>query len=197
MPNPNFPAELGSIPYEAVIGGPLNAAVEANAQASQVATQFISDVGFVTDEVEGTTEPVMVTFSYEKTVVDDEGNESTESFDLSVPLLLMLHVPYFEVEEVTIDFNVRLNSVQTFAASSKFNIDSSASGSVGFLFGRAKFSVNTSYQRQTSRGEKVERTYEQKVHVRAGSIEAPEGVKKLLGVLEEVITEEPQAGAPA
>lgn len=28
MPNPNFPGELGSIPYSTIIGGPLNAAVE-------------------------------------------------------------------------------------------------------------------------------------------------------------------------
>lgn len=196
MPNPNFPAELGSIPYEAVIGGPLNAAVAANAQASQVATQFIREVAFTTDETDGSTEPVTVTFSYEKSVIDEDGNEAIERFTLTVPLLLMLHVPYFEVNEVTIDFNVRLHSVQTFQVSDKFGINAEVSGKHGWLTGHVKFKVGASYQRNSSRGEKIERTYDQKVHVQARSIEAPAGVTALLGVLEEVITEEPQ-GTPS
>lgn len=190
MPNPNFPAELGNIPYESVIGGPLNAAVEANARASMTAAQFIRTVGFTTDD-SGNEVPVMVEFNYEKQVIDANGNETTERFNMTVPLLLLTHVPYFEVDNVTIDFHAKLNSLQKYATSSEFAVDSSIKGKQGWLTGHVKFSVNVSYQRQSHRQQQIERTYDQQVHVEAGSIESPEGVKKLLGVLEETITEEP------
>jgi hypothetical protein len=192
MADPNFPAETGQHSVRNRHRGPLNAAVTANANASQTAAQFIREVGFTTDE-DGNSAPVMIDFSYEKRTVAEDGAESSRQFKLSVPLLLLLHVPYFEVNTMTIDFNVKLNSVQTYQVNDQFAVDASLQAKHGWLTGHVKFSVNTSYQRQSQRGEKVERSYDQRVHVAAGSVEPPEGVKKLLGVLEETITERPQA----
>lgn len=203
MPNPNFPGELGNIPYEAVIGAPLNAAVVANAKASQTAAEFIKEVGFkqsdddlFTGFFDSPDEPVYVTFHYRKEIIDDDGASREQTFEMRVPLLLLLHVPYFEVENVTIDFNVKLNSIHKYAVSSEFEYDFEAGQESGFsLFGAIQsnnhWNVNTSYKRKSARGQEVERTYDQSVHVEAGSIEAPEGVKKLLGVLEQTITENP------
>lgn len=192
MPNPNFPGELGSIPYETIIGGPLNAAVEANADASMTAAKFIQDVGFqeADDGWESSRKPVYVTFSYKKTVIDDEsGAESTKEFEMRVPLLLLVNIPYFEVSRVTVDFNVKLNSVQTYATSSKFDIDSEVKGKQGWFTGNVKWKVSASYQKQKSQSQKIERTYDQSVHVEAESVEPPTGVTRVFDVLEETITE--------
>jgi hypothetical protein len=192
MPNPNFPGELGSIPYETIIGGPLNAAVEANADASMTAAKFIQDVGFqdADDDWESSRKPVYVTFSYKKTVIDDEsGAESTKEFEMRVPLLLLVNIPYFEVSRVTVDFNVKLNSVQTYATSSKFDIDSEVKGKQGWFTGNVKWKVSASYQKQKSQSQKIERTYDQSVHVEAESVEPPTGVTRVFDVLEETITE--------
>ncbi|WP_049937508.1 DUF2589 domain-containing protein [Haloplanus natans] len=192
MPNPNFPGELGSIPYGTIIGGPLNAAVEANADASMTAAKFIQDVGFqdAADDWESSRKPVYVTFSYKKTVIDDEsGAESTKEFEMRVPLLLLVNIPYFEVSRVTVDFNVKLNSVQTYATSSKFDIDSEVKGKQGWFTGNVKWKVSASYQKQKSQSQKIERTYDQSVHVEAESVEPPTGVTRVFDVLEETITE--------
>jgi hypothetical protein len=192
MPNPNFPGELGSIPYETIIGGPLNAAVEANADASMTAAKFIQDVGFqeADDDWESSRKPVYVTFSYKKTVIDDEsGAESTKEFEMRVPLLLLVNIPYFEVSRVTVDFNVKLNSVQTYATSSKFDIDSEVKGKQGWFTGNVKWKVSASYQKQRSQSQKIERTYDQSVHVEAESVEPPTGVTRVFDVLEGTITE--------
>jgi len=195
MPNPNFPAELGNIPYQSIIGGPLTAAVKANTDASEAAAQFIKEVGFTEDE-NGEKSPRMVEFSYEKEVIDEESGESTlKSHTITIPFLLLTNVPYFEVEQVTVDFNVKLNSIQTYEASDEFNLDVENKGKQGWFTGRTEWSVNSSYQRKTSRSQEVERTYDQQVHVEAGSVEAPEGVKKLLGVLEQTIVEVPEDSA--
>jgi hypothetical protein len=192
MPNPNFPGELGSIPYETIIGGPLNAAVEANADASMTAAKFIQDVGFqeAEDDWESERRPVYVTFSYKKKVVDEtSGAETTKEFEMRVPLLLLVNIPYFEVSKVTVDFNVKLQSVQTYATSSKFDIDSEVKGKQGWFTGNVKWKVSASYQRQKSQSQKIERTYDQSVHVEAESVEPPTGVTRVFDVLEETITE--------
>ena len=192
MPNPNFPGELGSIPYGAVIGGPLNAAVEANAEASMTAAKFIQDVGFEQsdDGWESEDKPIYVTFHYKKEVVDPESGESSEEeFDLKIPLLLLLNIPYFEVSKVTIDFNVKLNSIEKFATSSKFNVESEVKGKQGWLTGNVKWRVGVSYQRQKSQSQKIERQYDQNVHVEALGVDPPEGVTRLFDILEGTITE--------
>jgi hypothetical protein len=195
MPNPNFPAELGNIPYQSIIGGPLIAAVKANTDASEAAAQFIKDVGFTEGE-NGEKSPRMVEFSYEKEVIDEESGDSTlKSHTITIPFLLLTNVPYFEVEQVTVDFNVKLNSLQTYEVSDEFNLEVENKGKQGWFTGRTEWSVNSSYQRKSSRSQEVERTYDQQVHVQAGSVEAPEGVKKLLGVLEQTIVEVPEGSA--
>lgn len=192
MPNPNFPGELGSIPYSTIIGGPLNAAVEANADASMTAAKFIQDVGFEQsdDSWDSSQKPVYVTFSYKKNVLDESsGEETTKEFEMRVPLLLLVNIPYFEVSKVTIDFNVKLNSVQSFETSSQFDVESSVKGKQGWLTGNVKWKVSTSYQKQKSRSQKVERTYDQNVHVEAESVEPPSGTARVFDVLEETIVE--------
>jgi hypothetical protein len=192
MPNPNFPGELGSIPYSTIIGSPLNAAVEANADASMTAAKFIQDVGFQEspDTWTSSQKPVYVTFSYKKQVIDETtGEETTKEFEMRVPLLLLVNIPYFEVSQVTIDFHVKLNSVQAFETSSQFDIESTVKGKQGWLTGNVKWKVSTSYQKQKSRSQKVERTYDQSVHVEAESVEPPSGTTRVFDVLEETITE--------
>lgn len=194
MPNPDFTAELASIPYEHVIGEPLRAAVEANASASQTAAEYIMELGF-TEPIVGNQKPVMVDFSYSKQVIDDvSGDEVTEDHVMSVPLLLLLHIPYFEVENVTIDFNVKLNSVDSYARSSQFGVDFSrdaeAGFDVGFVNGKTRSSVNIGYQSSTRRGKEIKRTYDQRVRVEAGSIEPPEGASRVLTALETAITDD-------
>lgn len=194
MPNPDFTAELATIPYEHVIGEPLRAAVEANASASQTAAEYIMKLGF-TDPIVGDQEPVMVDFSYTKQVIDEvSGEEVSEEHVMSVPLLLLLHIPYFEVETVTIDFNVKLNSVESYGRSSQFEIDYSSEKeggvNLGFVNGKTKSSVNIGYQFSTRRGKEVKRSYDQRVHVEAGSIEPPEGATRVLTALETAITDD-------
>ena len=194
MPNPDFPSELATIPYEHVIGEPLRAAVEANASASQTAAEYIMKLGF-TDPVVGDQEPVMVDFTYNKRVIDDvSGDEVSEEHVMSVPLLLLLHVPYFEVETVIVDFNVKLNSVDSYARSSQFEIDFSKEKEggldLGFLNGKTKSSVNIGYQTSTRRGKEVKRSFDQRVRVEAGSIEPPEGAARVLTALETAITDD-------
>lgn len=72
MPNPG--QELSSIDFESMLGGPLVAVVNAQAQAAMSTVNFIKEVGFkktTTDQDPSATEtgdPIYVTFKYSKEV---------------------------------------------------------------------------------------------------------------------------------
>lgn len=205
--------ELSSIDFESMLGGPLSAVVNAQAQAAMSSVTFIKEVGFEPK----TTNPVYVEFKYPKEVspylppveeeLDDEGEVVTpareaqaavwEEMTLTVPILTMLPIPFIRVEETTIDFNAKINSITTKEQSKDFGVKASAQASVGWGFGKASMKVSTSYQSKSRSGSETKRTYSMAVHIRAVQDEMPAGMDRLLGILEDAIKSEPTAAAQA
>ena len=189
--------ELSSINFESMIGGPLSAVIKAQTQAAVTSVDFIKAVGFDADDQGNVTGPTMVTFSYDKPgeSTDENGVVTFEvkKFNLTVPFLTMLPVPFIRIEETTIDFNAKITSVQESAAASKFGIAAELKAKAGWGWGSASLKVNTSYQRSTSSSQKVARTYSLAIHVRAVQDELPAGTERLLSILENVIEETPAA----
>lgn len=177
--NADFAAELGSIDFATIIGGPLNACVTAQANASISTVSFINEVGF--DEEGGSKKLRMTEFKYKKSVPDESNPNIMKQVDteISVPFIALLNIPSFRIETCEIDFNVKLNSTYTKDTSSEFGIKAGASGK----FGPVKFNVDVSYKRTSSTGIKVEKEYSLGVKVRATNDEMPAGLEKVLGLL--------------
>lgn len=176
--NADFAAELGSIDFDKLIGGPLNACVTAQTNASVATVNFIKEVGFTEDK-----KLVMVDFSHSKLVPDPDDSTKTisEEVKLSVPLISILNIPSLRIENVTIDFNVKLNSVYSRDVSDKVGVNASVSAG----WGPVKMKVSASYQRSSSTGIKVEKEYSMNVKVVATNDEMPAGLEKVLGILAE------------
>jgi hypothetical protein len=288
MPNPG--QELASINFEAMLGGPLVAVVNAQAQAAISSVNFIKEVGFKKAASSGeqspqSTEvgdPIYVTFKYPKEVapfqpaatatfsvnvtnggsgytsaptvavtggggsnatatavvngagqvveirVTDQGTGYTtapsiaitggggtgaaatavftaartaqpaqfQEMKLEVPILTMLPIPYIRIENTTIDFNAKINSVEYTKTDTNLKIDSQLEAKAGWLWGSARLKVSTSYQRSTQQGVNVERTYSMGVHIQAVQDEIPAGMERILGILEDAIKAQP-FNAPA
>lgn len=177
--------ELSSIDFESMIGGPLNAVIRAQAQSAQTSVDFIKAVGFNEDDGQ----PTMVSFKYMKNIEDDEGEVTPQEYELSVPILTMLPIPFIRVEETTIDFNAKINSVResTTSNSSELNAALEAKGGWGPV--SVKVSASYSQKKSTTSSSKVERTYSMAIHVRAVQDELPAGTEKLLNILENNIQE--------
>ena len=285
--------ELSSIDFESMLGGPLRAVVNAQAQAAMTSVNFIKSVGFkpVLDSdgnpVMGQVgEPIYVTFKYPKEVapyqpaieaaitgititnggsgydassppavtitggggsgasatavvtggvvteitLSSPGTNYTSAptvtiaappagggassatatagfrapqpavaaqfaeMKLEVPILTMLPIPFIRIEETTIDFNAKINSVEETKTDSSFKIDASLDVKLKYAFVSAKLKVNTSYQKNTSSGTKVDRTYSMAVHIRAVQDEMPAGTERILGILEDAIRSTPVEG---
>jgi len=172
-PSTNLTSELNNIDFRKMIGGPLQAAVDAQVASSLATVNFINAVGFETAE-DGKKTLVMVDFSHTRKDVDAEGNEVNKEIAIRVPLLAMLPIPSLRIEHVIIDFKVKSSKV-----SDKLGVSVSAGGG----FGPVNFKVSASYERQTSTGVEVKKEYALTVNVKAVQDEIPAGLEKILNML--------------
>ncbi|MEK9136673.1 MAG: DUF2589 domain-containing protein [Bacteroidota bacterium] len=286
MPTPG--QELGSIPFELMLGGPLIACVNAQAQAAMSAVNFIKEVGFKKlpvpagedgqdSEQAKTGDPIYVTFKYPKEVSPftpaipasftlsvtaagtgyttaptvtitggggtgaagtatisgggavtgltlttpgtgytsaptigftgggGTGATATATFipavpaqaavfqvmQLEVPILTMLPIPYLRIEDVTIDFNAKIDSVEYQKIDTSLAIDTKLEVKQRWTGGSVKLNVSVAYKRNTQQGESVQRTYSMAVHIKAEQGEMPAGMQKVLDILESNMRSQP------
>ncbi|WGH74334.1 DUF2589 domain-containing protein [Tenacibaculum tangerinum] len=201
---PNLVPELNSLDFNVYVGGPLQAAIQAQTAASMATVNFIKEVGFEKDNDPATPDELRyVDFNYKKSVpnphlgktsqqLSDEGlppstdvssNFIESEIEIKVPFLTMLTIPSIRIDEVNIDFNARLTSTETRNVSSEF----AASAELGINYKIVNFKASASYKRNSSQGVKIEKTYNLGVKVRAVNDELPEGLSRILNMLEDSI----------
>lgn len=171
---------LSSIPFSNLIGGPLTATVQAQAQAAQTCIEFIEKVGFDPAPQGSTVRPVKeVEFKYKKTAADG----TTKDFVLSVPILAIVPIPYLRVDEVLIDFSAKLSDMVNEESTSSFG----ANASFSYGWGPCKFRGSASYKNDKSSKSSSTQDYSMSVKVRAVQAEIPGGMQKILDMLEAAV----------
>ncbi len=110
---------LQSLPFGTIIGGPLQACVEAQTNAAQATWKFIQEVGLTKDE-NGAARATYVSFSYRK-----NGREAT----MNIPLLTIVPIPFIAIDTVNISFKANLKSVDSEVRKEK---DTSTDNTAGF-----------------------------------------------------------------
>lgn len=129
-----------------------------------------------------------------------------EEMQLEVPILTMMPIPFIRVEEGEIDFNAKITSMEykrvgtemKFGRSSSMtnkntNKNYSFAGSLNFNenINTVKLNSNFSFSRNTRQGHKIDKTFHMGVKIKVSQDEIPEGMEKLLGILEGAITATP------
>ncbi|MDJ0509197.1 MAG: DUF2589 domain-containing protein [Crocosphaera sp.] len=172
---------LQGIPFSSLIGGPLQAAIDAQAQSANTTIDFIQKVGLK----DGKTVPV-------EFVYYADGREAK----LIVPLLTILPIPYLAVDEVAIDFKANINASSSTYQEDTASSATSGSGSAEVKVGWGLFSAKANFQASYSSKKDSKATKESKysveytmdVHVHAGQDSMPAGLAKVLNILEGSIT---------
>jgi hypothetical protein len=105
----------------------------------------------------------------------------------------MLPIPYLRINQVTIDFNAKIDSVEYQKIDTSLNVDASLAAQATWGWGSAKLNVSVAYKRDTEEGNSVNRTYSMVVHIEAGQDDMPKGMEKILDILEGNIRSQPSA----
>jgi Protein of unknown function (DUF2589) len=179
-PSTDHVSELNNIDFRKMIGGPLQAAVDAQVASSLATVDFINTVGFTEkDTSTGKRDLVMVDFTHTRKEVDATGAVVPKEIFIRVPLLAMLPIPSLRIEHVIIDFNVKLNSVESSSTSTQLGVNAEVKGG----WGPVSFKVSASFQRRTATNVEVKKEYALNVNVKAVQDEIPAGLEKILGML--------------
>jgi len=178
----DFTAELNNLDFKTIISGPLTAAIEAQAIAAKTSSDFINDVGFNTDNVTGVKTVRMVNFSYSR--VNPNGTSS--DFTMSIPFILLMPIPYIAIENVDIEFNVKLNSVTT----STSDLVSTGNAEYNWGSGRANFKAEVSSKSSSQRTGSVSQEYGLTVRVTASQAPMPVGAERMFDILESIILQD-------
>jgi len=186
---------LQAIPFSELIGGPLDAAVQAQYKAAQTTWEFINQVGLYMDKDTGEKKAVQVVFQYQK---------AGEMVNLVVPLITIVPIPYLGVDELTIDFiaNISASSSTYNETSESENINAELSGGAevgwGPFKGKVDFKGGYSSKKDSKATQESQYSveYTMSVHVAAsGGGQMPAGLASVLNILNSSIEESKTKGS--
>ncbi len=178
---------LQAIPFEALIGGPLDACIKAQAVAAKTSWEFINEVGLTIDPDTGEKKAINVTFEY---------NNNGKLTTLVVPLIILLPIPYLAINAVTIDFMANISaassSVQETSSDTSLGVDATAEASLGIGPFSLKISASANYSSKqaskASQNSSYSVEYTMNVHVEGGQADMPAGLATVLNILQGSVT---------
>ncbi len=177
---------LNGIDYSALIGGPLQAAITAQAMAAKSTWEFIQQVGLNTDP-DGNRSVINVTFLYQR-----DGQMAR----LIVPILTIVPIPLIVVDEISIDFTANINasasSTTENASSQDVGGELTAEGKIGWgpfsLSARLKASYSSKQSSKATQDSRYSVEYTQNVAVHATQADMPAGLAAVLNLLSSATT---------
>ncbi|QFG21247.1 DUF2589 domain-containing protein [Actinomadura sp. WMMB 499] len=181
-----MPADLGrelALPFEQIIGGPLQGVIKGSVMSSSATTEFIEKIG-LTKTQDGKIVPVMVNFTVDRWKQAAPGQKATaEKVEVQVPLLTLVPVPFLRLTKTTLDFEVKIQSTTV----EKEDKQLAAEAAVSTSFWGISASFKGSYESKSAREDTTNRSATLGVHVEAVQDAMPKGMERMLSLLEHAI----------
>lgn len=183
---------LQNLPFENIIAAPLNACVNAQAEAAQTTINFIQEVGLETETATEIVDGKEVTSSKKKAVyVYFNFIQGGRRVTISLPLLTMVPIPYIAINTIDINFKATVTGTmnQENTASDEKKTDTNKKEKTGklgwFKASTTTLTTNVSTKKDSSSTKSsnysVEATIDVAVHASQDSM--PAGMAKVLEML--------------
>ncbi len=178
--------QFKGLPMSDLIGQPLLAAAKAQGKLSTHTQQFINDVGLSEPTSSGgAVSARSVDFGFKAPVTKSDGSTELVDDKLSVPLLSILNVPNLSVKKATVDFTmeVKSSSVETDSTATNANVSTDVSYSAWYSPVSVEMKASVSTQSKSESTRKTDNSAKYDVHVEARDDGPPEGLMKVLDIL--------------
>ena len=188
--------QFQGLPMDTLIGGPLTAACDAQVMLAKATSDFITDVGFDNDK-----KVRMVDFSFSKPEQIEKADGSVEvvktDYEVSVPFISIVSVPTLQVDNVDVSFNMEVKS--SFSESKKSDRAAAFSAEGGGRIGpfSVKVKVSGSISSSSASERKSDNSAKYAVQVTAKQTGTPEGLSRVMDILQQSIAPVPKSAAPA
>jgi hypothetical protein len=188
----NMSSQFKGLPMGDLIGGPLNAACDAQVKLAQATANFIKVIGFLPPAADnkdpnavGGTRTALFRF---KRPVDNPtpgaGGIAEEEVELEVPLLAIVKVPNLSIATVDVTFNMEVKSSYAQKESEDKKGEFSADMSVGWGIFSAKVHVAGSVATHKENTRTSDNSAKYYVAVHAEDKGMPEGLARVLDILQ-------------
>ncbi|WP_024610160.1 DUF2589 domain-containing protein [Pseudoalteromonas sp. TB64] len=186
--------QFSGLPMKSLIGAPLNAAADANANMAMTQTQFLLETCFQPvnkdDKEGGIRRPIMVKLEITRPVIDQNTGESSDPAvsTLNLPILTILPLNSLAIKNVDVSFEMEVKSSYSHDTEKSDSQSGETSGSfeAGFSYmgfsAKVEGSVKSTSQSSSSDKEHYEKSNSAKytIAVNAGQLPLPEGVATII-----------------
>lgn len=173
----NNPSDsFAGLPIESLICGPIVAAAKGQQELSTVYIDTVMKLAYGEDGAGTDNKAKTLDFTLQRPVVQSNGTMTTQDVKISAPLLALVPVPAFTMDELTVDFNMEVKSSEM----SDDKTHSDVQSTVGFnsWFGlKSSITGNVSADSEHKRETDSSATYS--IHARAVQQSPTEGMQKL------------------
>jgi len=190
----NMSSQFKGLPMGELIGGPLNAACDAQIRLAGATADFIKVVGFLppapdSTDANATGAVRTATFKFDRPLLAPPGSppdtpSGTESVELEVPLLALVKIPNLSIDtvDVTFDMEVKSSTSTNISADEQASVEASAGGGWGPFSASVKVQGSVSSHQEHTRSSDNSAKYHVAVHAKdAGT---PEGLARVLDILQ-------------
>ncbi|MDH4240403.1 MAG: DUF2589 domain-containing protein [Phycisphaerae bacterium] len=177
-------SEFQSLPLHQILGSPLLAMVQGQAQAAQATAEFIERIGFkrsATDTGDQLGELRMVTFTYQKP--DEAGGMQT--YKIEIPLLSLVPIPGIQIKEGELEFNIKVTDIQTSTTTTALSSPDAEAGD-WLSQGRIEFRAAMGKLESTS-SERQSTELQMKVRMTVEQADIPAGMSHLFRLMDQSI----------
>ena len=186
--------QFGGLPMDQLIGGPLKAACNAQTLLAKASSDFIKDVG-LNDDGKGNMNARTVDFSFTKPTQAADGTTSMQKVDLQVPLLAIINTPSLSVKEAEVRFTMEVKSSTSSKTTSDSKADLTAHAKYNAGFFSCDVTIHGSVANHSENSRKSDNSAKYDVKVIARDDGPPEGLMKVLDMLNDAIAPTP-SGTP-
>lgn len=188
-------AQFKGLPMADLIGGPLSAACDAQVKLASATADFIKVIGFMPPATTGASpqETRTARFCFKRPVegsVDAAGNVGPireEEVELVVPLLALVNVPALSITTVNVTFDMEVKSSFSAHESSDMSAQASLDASVGWGVFSAKVHIQGSVSTHKDQTRSSDNSAKYHVEVRAEDKGMPEGLSRVLDILQTAV----------
>ena len=192
-----MPIQVGktirSLPLEYVMSAPLLGAIKSQARAAKTTIDFFNNACLVETDDSTPDNPQyeirQLDLSYRTTETDAGGTESDVTRTISVPMATVFPIPYVGISDINTSFEFEIDSAQEEA--SNLSLSSEIDFSQGWIGGgieiKGKVGYEQSFRDTTKQKAKL------KMNIHATSSEQPEGMKKILEILNDAVITPPSS----
>ena len=186
--------QFSGLDMNMLIGGPLTAACDAQVRLSHATADFINSIGFYAD-ANGNPQPRQANFIYYKPVITTTTDGTTSppttttsyqasQMTLTVPFLALVKVPSLSIKTVDIIFDMEVKETSTDTSGSAASLTVDASASYGGKLFKASIDIKGSISSHQEHTRTTDNSAKYHVEVHASDDGPPEGLMRVLDMLQ-------------